>query len=190
MSGNNSKHNFSQHQDVTPNGDMKCNDAAKAADVNMAECCDNSAEASAALREAEEWKDKYIRLSAEFDNYRKRTLKEKIDLIATGGEDVITVLLPVLDDIDRALSAMRETDDVVSVRTGIELISDKLRDALKAKGLCEIEAVGNALDTDFHDAVAQVAAGKKQKGKVVDVVQKGYKLKDKVVRHAKCVVGE
>lgn len=150
---------------------------------------DNSAEASSS-REAEEWKDKYLRLQAEFDNYRKRTLKEKMDLVSFGGEDVIKSLLPVLDDTDRALEAMKKTDDVESVRTGIELVSKKLRDALTSKGLSEIEAVGSELDTDLHEAVAKFPGEKKQRGKVIDVVQKGYKLKDKVVRHAKCVVGE
>lgn len=150
---------------------------------------DNSAEVSAA-REAEEWKDKYLRLQAEFDNYRKRTLREKLDLVSFGGEDVIRELLPVLDDTDRALDAIRKTEDVESIRTGIELVSKKLRDALTAKGLSEIDAVGSDLDTDLHEAIAKFPGDKKQKGKVIDVVQKGYKLKDKVVRHAKCVVGE
>ncbi len=150
---------------------------------------DNSSEVSAA-REAEEWKDKYMRLQAEFDNYRKRTLREKQDLVAFGGEDIIKELLPVLDDTDRALEAMRKTDDIESVRTGIELVSKKLQDALKAKGLSEIPAVGSDLDTDLHEAIAKFPGDKKQRGKVIDVVQKGYKLRDKVVRHAKCVVGE
>ncbi len=157
--------------------------------ANVAEDGDNSAEVSAA-REAEEWKDKYMRLQAEFDNYRKRTLREKIDLMAFGGEDVIKELLPVLDDTDRALDAMRKTEDIESVRTGIELVSKKLRDILAAKGLNEIDAVGSDLDTDLHEAIAKFPGDKKQRGKVIDVVQKGYKLKDKVVRHAKCVVGE
>lgn len=149
---------------------------------------DNSSETAA--KEAEEWKDKYLRLQAEFDNYRKRTLKEKMDLVSFGGEDVIKALLPVLDDTDRALDAMAKTEDIDSIRTGIELVSKKLHDALTSKGLCEIDAVGCDLDTDLHDAVAKIPVDKKQRGKIVDVVQKGYKLKDKVVRHAKCVVGE
>lgn len=190
MNSRTSKHNVSGQQDVMSDESFIDNKDANEVDANVAEVCDNSAEMTAAIWEAEEWKDKYLRLSAEFDNYRKRTLREKLDLIATGGEAVITALLPVLDDIDRALAAMKETEDIVSVRTGIELISSKLRDTLGSKGLSEIEAVGYALDTDFHDAVAKIATDKKQKGKVVDVVQKGYKLNDKVVRHAKCVVGE
>lgn len=160
------------------------------ANMSDAEAAEGDNPSEAVRREADEWKDKYLRLQAEFDNYRKRTLKEKMDLVAFGGEDVIAALLPVLDDTDRALDAMRKTEDIESVRTGIELVSKKLRDALTSKGLSEIEAVGTDLDTDLHDAVAKIPVDKKQRGKVVDVVQKGYKLKDKAVRHAKCVVGE
>ena len=140
--------------------------------------------------EAEEWKDKYLRLSAEFDNYRKRTLREKMELIESGGEDVIKSMLSVMDDFDRALGAMQTATDVAAVREGVELISQKMRDALKAKGVSEIEAKGEVLDTDLHEAVAKFPAGEEQKGKVIDVVQKGYKLKEKVIRYAKVVVGE
>lgn len=140
--------------------------------------------------EVEEWKDKYLRLSAEFDNYRKRTLREKMELIESGGEDVIKSMLAVMDDFDRALNAMQSATDVASVREGVELISQKMRDALKAKGVSEIEAVGAPLDTDLHEAVAKFPAGDDKKGKVIDVVQKGYKLKEKVIRYAKVVVGE
>lgn len=162
-----------------------------AATDNVAEECVTEADkTSAANVEAEEWKDKYLRLSAEFDNYRKRTLREKMELIESGGEDVIKSMLAVMDDFDRALSAMQSASDVASVREGVELISQKMRDALKAKGVSEIEAVGEALDTDLHEAVAKFPAGEEQKGKIIDVVQKGYKLKDKVIRYAKVVVGE
>ncbi len=162
-----------------------------AATDNVAEECVTEADkTSAANVEAEEWKDKYLRLSAEFDNYRKRTLREKMELIESGGEDVIKSMLAVMDDFDRALSAMQSASDVASVREGVELISQKMRDALKAKGVSEIEAVGEALDTDLHEAVAKFPAGDEQKGKIIDVVQKGYKLKEKVIRYAKVVVGE
>ena len=130
-----------------------------------------------------QWQDK-------FDNYRKRTLKEKMDLVASGGEDVIKSLLGVMDDIDRALVAMSQTDDIESVRKGIELIHQKLLDTLHAKGVQEIEAIGSELDTDLHEAVAKLPVEDDKKGKIIDVVQKGYKLKDKVVRYAKVVVGE
>ena len=137
-----------------------------------------------------QWQDKYLRLVAEFDNYRKRTDKEKKGLIALGGEDVIKSLLGVMDDIDRALVAMSQTDDIESVRKGIELIHQKLLDTLHGKGVQEIEAVGNEFDTDLHEAVAKLPVEDDKKGQIIDVVQKGYKLKDKVVSYAKVVVGE
>jgi molecular chaperone GrpE len=149
-----------------------------------------SAKTAQTNSEAEEWKDKYLRLSAEFDNYRKRTLREKMELIESGGEDVIKSILAVMDDFDRALQAMQSASDVASVREGVELISQKMRDTLKGKGVSEIEAVGQPLDTDLHEAVAKFPAGDDKKGLVIDVVQKGYKLKEKVIRYAKVVVGE
>lgn len=159
------------------------------ADVNVAEEGDReSAEANAAA-EAAEWKDKYLRLSAEYDNYRKRTLREKLELINTGGEDVMKSMLEVLDDMDRALEAMQKSNELDALRQGMTLIYNKLHGTLKNKGLSEIEALGNELDTDLHDAVAKIEmADQEMKGKIVDVIQKGYKLKDKIIRHAKVVV--
>ena len=158
---------------------------------NVAEECVTEADKMAQVSaEAEEWKDKYLRLSAEFDNYRKRTLREKMELIESGGEDVIKSMLAVMDDFDRALQAMQSAEDVAAVREGVELISQKMRDTLKSKGVSEIEAVGQPLDTDLHEAVAKFPAGDDKKGLVIDVVQKGYKLKEKVIRYAKVVVGE
>ncbi len=141
--------------------------------------------------EAAIWKDKFVRLSAEYDNYRKRTFKEKLDLIAAGGEDVVRSMLDVLDDMDRALEAIARTDDMAAVKQGITLIDNKLRGALKNRGLAEIEAVGSELDTDLHEAVARIETeDAARKGKIIDVVQKGYKLKDKIIRYAKVVVGQ
>ena len=140
--------------------------------------------------EAQQWQDKYLRLVAEFDNYRKRTLKEKMELVATGGEDVIKSLLVVLDDIDRAMAAMQTATDVESLKEGMTLIHHKLMETLRARGLEEIDAMGKELDTDLHEAVAKFPAEGDKKGKIIDVIQKGYKLKDKVARHAKVVVGE
>lgn len=154
----------------------------EAAEVN-----DKSARMAAA---ESEWQDKYLRLVAEFDNYRKRTLREKMDLIASGGEDVIKSLLTVMDDIDRALDAMSKSSDIDSIRQGIVLIHQKLLETLHAKGVEEITAIGKELDTDLHEAVAKFPVSDEKKGKIIDVVQKGYKLKDKVVRFAKVVVGE
>ena len=164
-----------QPADAAGNGPQE---ATEGAGVKMAE--EEAEKDSAAVKMAEEaaqWRDKYVRLSAEFDNYRKRTLKEKMDLISSAGE--------------RALDATQKASDVEAVREGVVLISNKLRDTLRTKGLSEIEAFGQELDTDFHEAVAKIPApDKKQKGKIVDVVQKGYKLHDKVIRHSKVVVGE
>ncbi len=141
--------------------------------------------------EAAIWREKFVRLSAEYDNYRKRTAKEKLDIIAAGGEDVLRSMLDVLDDMDRALEAIAKTDDLAAVKQGIVLIDTKLRGALKSRGLTEIEAVGQELDTDLHEAVARIATEEAaQKGKIIDVVQKGYKLKDKIIRYAKVVVGQ
>lgn len=162
-----------------------------AADNMSEENSDHDAKSSDMADEASEWKDKYLRLVAEFDNYRKRTLREKMDLIASGGEDVIKSLLAIMDDIDRALDAMTKSDDIEAIRQGIVLIHQKLIDTLHAKGVEEISAIGQELDTDLHEAVAKFpVAEEEKKGKVIDVVQKGYKLKDKVVRFAKVVVGE
>lgn len=142
------------------------------------------------VKEAAEWKDKYLRLQAEFDNYRKRTLREKMELVERGGQEVLKAMLPVADDLDRALDAMRKSDDLEALRSGMELIAQKFAEALRARGIAEIEAKGRPFDADRHEAVARFAAGKEHTGKVVDVVQKGYMLGDKVLRFAKVVVGE
>ena len=134
--------------------------------------------------------DKYIRLAAEFDNYRRRTARERLDLIATAGEDLIKGMLPVLDDCERALQVLRESDADKSAIEGTELIYNKLMTFLKGRGLSVIEALGKELDTDYHEAVAQLPVQeKKQKNRIVDVIQQGYKLNDKVIRFAKVVVG-
>ena len=156
------------------------------------EGAENTAGSSISIEEKlAEANDKYMRLAAEFDNYRKRTLKERMDMMKYGGEDVISGLLPILDDLDRNAQAMETTEEIAIVREGISLIHNKLIQFLKQKGVAEIEAMGLALDTDNHDAVTTIPAPeKKLKGKIVDVIQKGYKLNDKIIRHAKVVVGE
>ncbi len=137
-----------------------------------------------------DWKDKYIRLQAEFDNFRKRTLKEKMELVQSGGSETVKAFLPVIDDIQRAEVAMAKSDDIAALREGVTLISQKLIETLKQRGVVEIEAVGLALDTDRHEAVAKFAAGDDKKDTIIDVVQKGYVMGDKVLRFAKVVVGE
>lgn len=137
--------------------------------------------------------DKYIRLAAEFDNYRRRVAKEKLDLISTAGEDVIKGLLPVLDDCERALQVLESSTDseaAKAAKEGTELIYNKLMGYLKSKGLAPIEAVGKELDTDFHEAVAQFPVQEaEKKNKIFDVTQQGYTLNGKVIRFAKVVVG-
>ncbi len=143
----------------------------------------------AATREIEELKDKYLRAVAEFDNYRKRTLKEKADLILNGGEKVITAILPVLDDMERAVA--NATDDPKVLKEGVELIYAKFQKVLEGLGVKKIETNGADFDTDIHEAIAMVPSedGDK-KGKVLDCVQAGYKLNEKVIRHAKVAVGQ
>ena len=137
-----------------------------------------------------EWQDKYIRLQAEFDNYRKRTLKEKMDLVQTGGRDVLLAMLPVRDDVQRAVDAMQKSDDIEALRAGVNLIPQKFTEPLRQKGVTEIDVKGREFDADLCEAVAKFAAGEDMQGKVVDVVQTGYMLGDKVLRFAKVVVGE
>ena len=135
--------------------------------------------------------DKYLRQIAEFDNYRKRTIKEKAELIKNGGERTIEAILPVLDDFERALANMAKDESAKEILTGIELIYNKFVSALKQNGLQKIETEGQVFDTDFHEAIAMVPAPSEElKGKVLDCVQTGYILNDKVIRHAKVAVGE
>lgn len=140
--------------------------------------------------EVAEWKDKYVRLQAEFDNYRKRTLKEKMELVETGGKDVLLAMLPVRDDVERAVAAMMKTEDLEAVRQGVQLIAQKFTDALKQRGVTQIEVVGADFDEEVAEAVARFAAGEEQRGKVIDCVQTGYRLGERVLRFAKVVVGE
>lgn len=139
----------------------------------------------------EEQKDKYLRLSAEFDNYRKRTLKEKAELILNGGEKSLGSILPVVDDFERAIKTMETATDVNAVKEGVELIYNKFIAVLAQNGVKVIETKDQPLDTDFHEAIAVIPApSEAQKGKILDCVQTGYTLNDKVLRHAKVVVGE
>ena len=139
----------------------------------------------------EEQKDKYLRLSAEFDNYRKRTMKEKAELILHGGEKSLSSILPVVDDFERAIKTMETATDVNAVKEGVELIYNKFMAVMAKNGVKVIETKDQPLDTDFHEAIAVIPApSEAQKGKILDCVQTGYTLNDKVLRHAKVVVGE
>ena len=173
-------------------------------DVQQAETEETAAEEAAATEAAEEkdpleaaeeqiaeLKDKYLRSVAEFDNYRKRTLKERAELILNGGEKVLTAILPVVDDMERAIENGAKTDEPAVLREGMELIYHKLLKVLESQGVSVIETEQADFDTDVHEAVAMVPGmGDDKKGKVIDCVQKGYKLNDKVIRHAKVAVGQ
>jgi molecular chaperone GrpE len=137
-----------------------------------------------------EMQDKYLRLSAEFDNYRRRTLREKMELSKYAGEIVLMNILPLIDDFERALSHMENATDCASMKEGIDLIYVKLTEFLKQNGVKEIESLNSDFNVDLHHAVAKKEVEKKNKGKVVEVIQKGYFLQDKVLRHSKVVVGE
>lgn len=177
--------------------------AETAADANMADAAAASAdtmsvegerpegEAAAELESVlAEWQDKYLRLQAEFDNYRKRTIREKMELVETGGRDVLLAMIPVRDDVQRAVAAMEKSDDIEALRAGVQLIAQKFTEALRQKGVTEIEVKDKEFDAELCEAVARFAAGEEKKGKVIDVVQTGYRLGERVLRFAKVVVGE
>lgn len=138
----------------------------------------------------EELKKQMLYKAAEFDNYRKRVMQEKAELIKNGGTKVITTILPILDDLDRAQQTMDKMEDVAACKEGVVLIIDKFLKLLKQEGLEKMETVGKDFDTDFHEAIAMVPAGEEKKGKVIDCVLDGYTLNEKVIRHAKVAVGE
>lgn len=182
-------------EDVAPQ--VSDNEAGKAQEDTREEQTggDEGAVMAKELEEAKEQlevqKDKYLRLSAEFDNYRKRTMKEKAELVLNGAEKTISSILPVLDDFERALQNMDQTTDVKAVKEGVEIIYNKFLKVLKENGVKVIDAKGQLLNTDFHEAIAVIPAPEEtQKGKILDCVQNGYTLNDKVIRHAKVVVGE
>ncbi|PID89678.1 MAG: nucleotide exchange factor GrpE [Bacteroidia bacterium] len=135
--------------------------------------------------------DKYLRLTAEFDNYRKRTLKEKIDMTKTAGEDLLMSILPVVDNFERGIKSIDEAKEIDAVKEGMNLIYKNFKEFLNQKGVKEIEAMHKEFDTDVHEAVTKIPApSKKLKGKIVDVIEKGYFLHNKVIRFAKVVIGE
>ena len=151
---------------------------------------DNEDPLEAANKQIEELKDKYLRTMAEFDNYRKRTIKEKTELILNGGEKTVIAILPVLDDMERALANMEKAEDVAAVVEGVKLIHKKFIDILGKQGVKAIDTKDATFDVDLHEAIAQLPAPTDEmKGKVMDCTLTGYKLNDKVIRHAQVVVG-
>ena len=193
------KENTAQTANETANAE---NNTENTSEANT-EACDNKEQAAAekkteekdplqkAQEELESLKDKYLRTVAEFDNYRKRSLKEKTELVLNGGEKTITAILPVLDDMERAVANADKADSVKAVEEGWELIFKKLRTILEGLGVKKIDTDDKEFDVDFHEAIAMVPGmGDDKKGKVVDCVQTGYTLNDKVIRHAKVAVGQ
>lgn len=140
--------------------------------------------------ELAEQKDKFIRLYAEFDNFKRRNAKERIELMQTAGRDVIQSLLEVMDDFERADKQMAKSDDVEQIKKGIELIFSKLKNTLSAKGLKEMKSIGTEFNPDVHEAITEIEVPEEMKGKVVDEVEKGYTLNDKIIRFSKVVVGK
>ncbi len=139
----------------------------------------------------DEMNDKYIRLVAEFDNYKRRTLRERIELIKSAGEDIFKDILPVIDDVERAIQNIELSKDIEAVKTGINLIHSKFIDFLKQNGVTVIETTDNEFDLDKHEAVTKIPAPSEElKGKIVDVIKKGYMLNDKVIRYSQVVIGE
>jgi molecular chaperone GrpE len=152
---------------------------------------DESSKLKTLEQELQEQKEKYLRLSADFDNYRKRTMKEKIEWSKQAGADIFAMILPVLDNLERAMKAVEEATDLEAVKEGMHLIYNMFYEYLGQQGVKEIEAMHQEFDTDVHDAVTKIpAADKKLQGKVVDVIERGYFLNDKVLRYAKVVIGE
>ena len=163
------------------------------ADANMAEQTEQTTDTvseEAPKVEEIDWRDKYLRLQAEFDNFRKRTLREKMALVESGGSDVWKAVLPVLDDMERAIAASEKSEDITALREGEKLIYNKFVDIMRQKGVVEIEALDTDFNPDLHEAIARFAAGEEKSGKVIDVVQRGYKQGEQVLRYTKVVVGE
>jgi len=185
--------------EVQDNGQQEEKEAAYAMPLNADENIDGNqhlndpvAEASEVEKlkqQVEQWNDKYLRQAAEFDNFKRRNARERIELIQTAGRDVITDLLDVLDDSERAMKGMESIEGIEPVKEGVGLVFSKLRNVLAAKGLKPMESVNQEFNADLHEAVTEIDAGEDMKGKVVAEVQKGYYLNDKIIRFAKVVVG-
>ena len=162
------------------------NEAAAAVEIE-----DDEDELAKYKADLEKEKDKFLRLFAEFENYKRRTSKERVELFKTAGQEVMQAMLPVLDDFDRAMTEIQKAKDK-NLQKGVELISNKLRETLKAKGLKQMEVkTGDAFDADLHEAITQIPAPKDSlKGKIVDVIESGYQLGEKIIRYPKVVVGQ
>ncbi|MBG9378503.1 nucleotide exchange factor GrpE [Panacibacter sp. DH6] len=185
------KQTFEQENTVET-ADFSINaDESAAGTTHLNEPMSEQSEIETLRTELQEQKDKYIRLYAEFDNFRRRTSKERLELMQTAGKDVIVSLLDVLDDCDRAEKQMQTTDDVTLIKEGIQLVFNKLRNNLSSKGVKAMESIGQEFDVEKHEAITEIPAPSPElSGKVIDEVQKGYYMNDKIIRFAKVVVGK
>ncbi len=170
------------------------NEAAQANEVNVeneaTEQIEEKSKEEILAAELAEFKDKYLRLYSEFDNFRKRTIKEKADYLQTANKDMILEIIPILDDFERAIASNEKAEDITVVKEGFKLLFDKFSKTLERKGVKVMEAHGVEFDTEMHEAITQIPAPTDEmKGKVVDVIEKGYHLGDKVIRYAKVVIG-
>jgi molecular chaperone GrpE len=182
--------NWTETTEINDMADLNADENA-AGTTHLNEPISEDSDAGRLQAALDEQKDKYIRLMAEFDNFRRRTAKERLDLIQTAGKDVITSLLDVLDDCDRAEKQMQTTDDINLVKEGVILVFNKMRSSLQAKGVKEMKSVHEEFDVEKHEAITEIPAPTEDlKGKVIDEVQKGYYLNDKLIRFAKVVVGK
>ncbi len=188
----NSGQSFSPNTENGREGMVDINtDENLAGTTHLNDIVDEENEIDKLKEELQQQKDKYLRLVAEFDNYKKRTAKEKIDLIQTAGKEIIASLLDVIDDADRAEKQLQNSEDITQIREGVQLVFNKLRVTLQNKGLKAMESINTDFDVEKHDAITEIPAPSESlKGKVVDEVQKGYYLNNKIIRHAKVVVGK
>ncbi|MDR1633076.1 MAG: nucleotide exchange factor GrpE [Dysgonamonadaceae bacterium] len=185
-----SKHNEQENPEIQADLSDNLADDTSKEQIEAAGCEEENAENTDNVsEELEKWKDSYVRLMAEYDNYRKRTIKEKADLIKNGGEKALIGLLPVIDDFERARQILETAADVEAVKEGVELIYSKFQAYLQQNGVKVIDTQEQTFDADLHEAVAMIPATEEsQKGQIMDAIQTGYKLNDKVIRHAKVVV--
>ena len=190
-----SKVNVTDGNDATDEKEIEMNPEESNEELDITESSDVVDEEldkfSAIEEELKIANDKYLRLYSEFENFRRRTAKEKLELISTASADLLTEIIPVLDDVGRAIKTNEETEDISVIKEGMILVHNKFDSILKSKGLVEMDSLGKEFNIDEHEALTKIPApDKKLRGKVVDVIEKGYKLKDKIVRYAKVVVGE
>lgn len=184
---------MSNNQDnYSGNGEMNINaDADVPGNTHLTnDDADVEAEHEKSLNELQEQKDKYLRLFAEFDNFKRRTAKERIEMTQIAGKDILVSMLDVADDCDRAEKQMQESNDLEQVKAGNQLVFNKFRNALQKQGLTVMDSIGEDFDVEKHEAITEIEAGEKMKGKVVDEIQKGYYLNNKLIRFAKVVVGK